>query len=166
MKVTELFEDKEKSEAHLLPIDQIAQLLFKKRAGIVKDPKRDKDKTFLGVSHEKSTVKGALDKHLFLTFDNSTDSGEFELNSLTPLKIVKGDDTDRAIKKLFVKHELDVKTGMGYVVKGDATYLRELRLGKKLGKQAVHLVGDFIKVIKKLEAPEPDEAEAKSDTEE
>jgi len=160
MKLREILEAKEEN---LLPVDAIAMMLFKQKAGIIKDPKRDKDKTYLGVAHTKSSIKGPTGKALPLTFDNSTDSGEFELDSLTPLKIIKGSDTDKAIKKLFSKHELDV--GTGYVVKGDETYLRELSLGKKLGRPAVKLVSDVAKLLKTLEgAEDKPEDEVKDET--
>lgn len=156
MKVCDLFEaEKKDSEKNLLPVDAIAMMLFREKAGIIKDPKRDKDKNYLGVSHTKSTIKGPGGKALFLTFDNSTDSGGFEIDSFTPLKIEKGDDLDRAIKKLFDKHELT--RGSGYVVKSDATYLRELALGKKLGRPAVKLVADIIKLFKAGEEEVPEE---------
>jgi len=146
MKVHELFEAKEEKSS--TPIDAIAQLLFKKNAGLVTDPKRDKEKQYIGVAHAKSTIKDDSGKPLHLTFDNSTDSEDFEIDSLTPRKIEKGGDLDRAIKKLYQKHELDTKKKTGYVVKGDTSYLRELVLGKKLGKPAVKLVADLIKMLK------------------
>lgn len=156
MRVSDLFEEKKE---HLLPVDEIAMLLFKKRAGIVKDAKRDKDKDYLGVAHHKSTLKGRDGKHLHLTFDNSTDSGEFEIDSLTPLKIEKGGEVDRAIKKLFSKHDLDTKKKVGYVVKSDAAYVREIHLGKKLGRPAVKLVGDLLKLLRGSAKPEKSEEE-------
>jgi hypothetical protein len=136
-------------------------LLFGQKAGIVKDPKRDKDKNYIGVSHEKSKIKGAGGKALFLTFDNSTDSGDFEIDSFTPLKIEKGGDIDKAIKKIFDKHELD--RGTGYVVKSEATYLRELTLGKKLGKSAVRVIADIIKLLKSGEEEVPEEEKDEGD---
>src|ERR1035437_4118131 len=105
MKVCDLFEAEEKKEEKLLPVDSIAVMLFKKKAGIVIDAKRDKDKKYIGVAHEKSTIKDATGRTLSLTFDNSTDSGDFEIDSLTPLKIEKGGAVDKEIKKLFSKYE-------------------------------------------------------------
>jgi hypothetical protein len=158
MKICELFEEKKKE--HLLPVDAIAMMLFKKKAGIVIDAKRDKDKQYLGVAHERSTIKGSTGKPLHLTFDNSTDSGDFEIDSLTPLKIEKGGAIDKEIKKLFSKHEVDTKKKTGYVVKSDVAYLREIHLGTKLGRPAVRLVADLIKIIKKSEGGEaPEETE-------
>src|ERR1039457_5543747 len=116
MKVCDLFEKKEEKS---LPVDEIAQMLFKKNAGLVKDPKHDKDKDYLGVAHEKSLIRTQNGKPLHLTFDNSTDSGEFEIDSLTPLKIEKGGDLDREIKKLFSKHDVESKKNTSYVVKSD-----------------------------------------------
>jgi len=146
MKICDLFEEKKKEK--LLPIDAIAMLLFRQKAGIVKDPKRDKDKDYLGVAHEKSTIKGANGKPINLTFDNSTDSGEFEIDSLTPLKIEKGGAIDKQIKKLFLKHEIDTKKKLGYIVKSDVSYLREISLGTKLGRSAQKLVIDLLKILK------------------
>lgn len=157
MKICDLFE--EKKEEKLLPIDAIAMMLFRKKAGIIKDPKRDKDKDYLGVAHEKSTLKANNGKSISLTFDNSTDSEEFEIDSLTPLKIEKGSSEDKQIKKLFLKHEIDTKKKVGYIVKSDVSYVREIYLGKKLGRQAVKLVTDLLKIIKsKEDVDNPEEA--------
>jgi hypothetical protein len=145
MKVTEIFEAKEET---LLPVDSIAMMLFKQKAGEVKDTKRDKDKIYIGVSHEASTIKGSTGKVLHMTFDNSTDSGEFEIDSFTPLKIEKGSDIDKLIKKSYAKHELESKKKFSYMVKGGVSYLREIHLGKKLGKSAVRFVSDLLKIIK------------------
>lgn len=150
MKVWELFENKDKEEK-LLPVDSIALLLFKKKAGIVTDPKRDKNKTYIGVSNEKSTIKNLTGKFLNLSFDNSTDSGEFEIDSLTHLKIEKDGDIDKEIKKLYSKHDIDTKKKIGYLVKSDVTYLREIHLGKILGRPSVKLVIDLIKILKTIE---------------
>lgn len=158
MKVCDLLEEKE----DLLPVDEIAMLLFKKKAGLVKDPKRDKEKNYVGVSHSKSTLQGHDGKPLHLTFDNSTDSGEFEINSLTPLKIEKGGDLDRSIKKLFTKYEIESKKKTNYVVKSEATYLRELHLGHKLGRSAVKFVTNLIDLLRPADEGLEDEADAKT----
>jgi hypothetical protein len=148
MKIFELFEEKEKES--LLPVDSIAMALFKKKAGEVKDPKRDKEKTYIGVQHEASVIKRQDGKTLYLTFDNSTDSGEFEIDSFTPLKIERGTEIDKKIKKAFSKHEIESKKKISYMVKGDVSYLREIHLGKKLGRPAVRFVHDLIKILKIL----------------
>jgi len=158
MKLCELFEAKDKEEK-LLPVDSIAMMLFKQKAGIVTDPKRDKDKKFIGVAHERSIIKSSSGKPLSLTFDNSTDSGEFEIDSLTPLKISKGDDLDKEIKKLFSKYELDVKKGTSYMVKSDSAYLRGIHLGAKIGSPAVKLVAELIKILKKAGGDDKDTPE-------
>jgi len=147
MKLCELFETKEEK---LLPVDLIAMMLFKKKADIVTDPKRDKDKKYIGVSHERSLIKSPSGKFINLTFDNSTDSGEFEIDSLTPLKIVKDDPIDKEIKKLFSKHELITKKKTSYIIKSEISYLRGIHLGAKLGSPAVKLVNDLIKILRKL----------------
>ena len=167
MKISDLFEQKEEKEK-LLPVDQIAMLLFRKKAGIVTDPKRDKDKKYIGVAHEKSTIKGLTGRPLTLTFDNSTDSGDFEIDSLTPLKIEKGGDIDKQIKKLYAKHEIGSKKKVGYIVKTDVSYIREIVLGEKLGRPAVRLVADLMKILKPLSGDSPNETEeaVKKDTKE
>ena len=156
MKLNDLFEEKEEKEK-LLPVDSIAMLLFRRKAGIVTDPKRDKDKKYIGVSHEKSTIKGPTGKFLNLTFDNSTDSGEFEIDSLTPLKIEKSGAIDKEIKKLFAAYEIETKKRTGYLVKADVAYLREIHLGAKLGRPAVKLVTDLIKIIRRVEGEDASE---------
>ena len=163
MKVSDLFEakDKEAEEKAALPVDAICQLLFKKKAGLVKDPKRDKDKDYIGVNHSVSSIKGPSGKPLHLTFDNSTDSGEFELNSLAPLQIEKGGKIDKAIKKLFSKHEVESKKKTNYTVKSEGVYLREIHLGKKLTRGAVKLVMDLIKLLKNTDDVEDEEPEEK-----
>lgn len=144
MKLQDLFEAKK----NLLPIDAIAMALFKKKAGIVKDPKRDKEKDYLGVTNSASSIKTEAGKILHLSFDNSTDSGEFEIDSFTPLKIERGTDLDKAIKKLFSKYEISSKKKLGYILKGDVSYLREIHLGKKLDSNTVTFVHALIKTIK------------------
>ena len=163
MKVSDLFEAKDKAEKEesALPVDAICQLLFKKKAGLVKDPKRDKDKDYIGVNHSVSSIKGPSGKPLHLTFDNSTDSGEFELNSLAPLQIEKGGKIDKAIKKLFSKHEVESKKKTNYTVKSEGVYLREIHLGKKLSRGAVKLIMDLIKLLKNTDEVEDDEPEEK-----
>ena len=162
MKVRDLFEakDKEAEEKAAMPVDAICQLLFKKKAGIVKDPKSDKDKEYIGVDHSVSSIKGPTGKPLHLTFDNSTDSGEFEINSLAPLKIEKGGKVDKAIKKLFSKHEVESKKKTNYTMKSEGVYLREIHLGKKLTRGAVKLVIDLIKLLKNTDEVEDDEKDA------
>ena len=145
MKILELFEEKEKES--LLPVDSIAMALFKKKSGEVKDPKRDKEKIYIGVQHEASIIKKPDGKSLYLTFDNSTDSGEFEIDSFTPLKIERGTEIDKKIKKAFNKHEIESKKKISYMVKGDVSYLREIHLGKKLGRSAVRFVHELIKIL-------------------
>jgi hypothetical protein len=148
MKIFDLFEEKKKED--LFPVDRIALALFKKKAGLVKDLKRDKDKFYIGVQHESSSIKRPDGKPLYLTFDNSTDSGEFEIDSLSPLKIEKGDATDKKIRKLYTKHELESKKKIGYIVKGDVTYIREIHLGKVLSGSSVLFVNEFIKLMNSL----------------
>ena len=142
MKLEELFEAK-----NTLPIDAIALALFKKKAGIVKDPKRDKEKDYLGVTNSASTFKHD-GKTLHLSIDNSTDSGEFEIDSFTPLKLERGGDIDKAIKKLFKKFEIDSGKKIGYILKGETSYIREIHLGKKLSSNSVRFVQALIKLIK------------------
>lgn len=145
----ETIEEKSKEDEKLLPIDKIAIALFNKKAGPVKDLKRSKDAEFLGVSHTRSLIAGPDGKRLSLTFDNSTDSGEFEINSLTPMNITRGSDKDKQIKKLYTKHGVESKKKIGYTTKDDdETVVREVHLGKMLSKNAVKFVHELISILK------------------
>jgi hypothetical protein len=118
-------------KASMPSIQKIAKALFGKEAGPVKDLKRSKEAKFFGVAHEKSTFENEKGHAIKLTFDNSTDSGEFEINSLVPLQIERGSDLDLAIKKLYKEYKVHSNKKMRYLVKGDFTYLREVHLGSK-----------------------------------
>lgn len=150
MKIYELILEKEDKQENLYPVDSIAIMLFNKKAGIVTDLKRDKNEKFIGISHGKSNIKTSHGKSLFLTFDNSTDSGEFEIDSLTPLKIEKGGLIDKSIKKLFLKFDVDTKKKIGYLVKDDLAFIREIHLGKKLSNSTVKFVYEVIKILHKI----------------
>lgn len=145
MKLVELFESDSSDKKPSVPVDQIAMLLFRQKAGKVTDPKR-KGEEFIGVSHGISVFK-INDKPVRLTFDNSTSSGEFEINSLVPFQIERGSDKDELIKKYYKKKKIDSKKRFGYIVKDDTSYLREIHLGKELTADTVKFVADLVKII-------------------
>jgi len=147
----------------ILPIDKIALILFKEKAGIVKDTKRDSTEVFIGVANTVSLIKGFNDKNLRLTFDNSTDSGEFEIDSLVPLKILKGSDIDKKIRRLIKIHEIKSKKKIGYIVKGEGTYVRELHLGKKIGDSTVAFIEAIVELFQAAVSPST-EKDAKDKT--
>lgn len=138
-------------------INKIAGMLFGKEAGPVKDGKRSKKAKYFGVAHTKSFLKDAKDSPIKLTFDNSTDSGEFEINSLVPLKIERGSDVDKAIRKLYKEHKVSSKKKTNYIVVGDRTYLREIHIGHAVHKHAVALVKAALKLINSSESREAKE---------
>ena len=149
IQLIEALEEKAKEEENVLPIDKIAMMLFNKKAGPVKDLKRSKEAEFLGVSHTRSLITDKAGKRMFLTFDNSTDSGEFEINSLTPLAIAKGSAADKQIRKLYTKHGVASKKKVGYSVQDDdTTIVREVHLGKTLGKNAVKFTSELLSILK------------------
>jgi hypothetical protein len=82
---------------------------------------------------------------------------------LTPLKIEKGGDLDKQIKKSYSKHELESKKKFSYMVKSGSTYLREIHLGKKLGKSAVRFVSDLVKILRSSAKPESKEESSKDE---
>lgn len=154
MKLHELYEAKE-AKQESKPIDKrlssflnkITQLLFKTGADWVKDKKRSKEAIFLGVVHTDSVIKDSKGKALKLTFDNSTDSGEFELNSLSPLMIEKGSDLDNAINELFSKHRIKSSKKTNYISRDGKMVMREIHVGVDLGLDTVKFIKDVIDLI-------------------
>lgn len=151
----------EKSEAvkeakpHL---NKISMMLFGKKCEPVVDEKRGKEAKFFGVANSRSKLQDAKGKSIKLTFDNSTDSGEFEINSLTPLRITQGGELDKQIKALYKKHKVASKKKINYLdIDGDMV-LREIHLGTSPNEHAVKLVRDALKLIHG-EKVEDDEAE-------
>lgn len=134
-------------KAMSLYIHQIARMFFGKKAGAVKDSKRSKEPIFFGLSHEKSKLKDPRGKQLMLTFDNSTDSTEFELNSLAPLMIERGSDTDLAIKKLYRKHNISSDKRTNYISRAGKIVLREIYFGKKIDQTTVALATDVFAIL-------------------
>jgi len=128
-------------------IHAIARLLFGTKARAVKDSKRGKEAKFFGVAHERSRIKDPKGKPLMLTFDNSTDSGEFEINSLLKLDIEKDGDIDLEIKKLFKEFQVKSKKKMNYVMQGDRYVLREIHLGKEINELTVAMVEKLLKLL-------------------
>jgi hypothetical protein len=137
-------------------LNKISMMLFGEKCGPVSDPKRSKEAKYFGVANTRSKIHDSKGRGIKLTFDNSTDSGEFEINSLTPLKIVKDSDLDKKIRSLYKRHKVHSKKKTDYVdVDGDVL-LRELHLGEAPSESAVKLVRDTLKLIRgeKLEEPE------------
>ena len=129
-------------------ISKISSMLFGVKPGPVVDKKRSKEAKFFGVSDTKSRLQDHNGKSIRLTFDNSTDSGEFEINSLTPLKIKKGSELDKKIKALYKKHKVSSSKKTNYVdVDGDLM-MREIHIGQSPTESAVKLVRDAIRLIK------------------
>lgn len=176
MKLSKLFETKLNEESYTVDpkqkayIDEIAQVLFGKEADFVKDTKRSKEPIFYGVADERSNL--AVDgKVLRLTFDNSTDSGEYEINSLTPYKIKKGSEEDSKIKKLYRKFRLASKEKIKYLAVDEYFILREVYLGTEITEDAVRFVKGLVRILNKDEDEDdsqdetPKKAEPKKDVE-
>lgn len=123
-------------------VDKICKLLFKHEGGIVYDRKHG-DAAYYGVQHEESTIADDDGNRIWLTFDNSTASGEFELNSLTPLHIKRGGDLDLAIHKLYHAHRVSSKHKIKYIIRGKDAVIRELHLGKVLDEKTIRFIGDL-----------------------
>lgn len=142
MKLFELREEKPKKISPFL--NKITQLIFKQGADWVHDKKRSKEAIFLGVANTESLVTDPKGKRLKLTFDNSTSSGEFELNSLSPLMIEKGSMLDGELLALFDKHHVKSVKKINYITKEGKTVIREIHVGKELGPDEVKFVGDML----------------------
>jgi hypothetical protein len=140
-------------------INRIAQMLFRQDAGPVKDLKRSKEAKFFGVADARSVFIGPNGKGVRLTFDNSTDSGEFEINSLVPLGITKGSEEDKAIKQLYKDLEIESKKRTNYIISGDQTLLREIHLGKVITHDTVKMVRAITKMLRKEEPEEKKDEE-------
>ena len=83
-----------------------------------------------------------------LTFDNSTDSGEFEVNSLVPLMIERGTPEDHKILSLYRKFGVRSKKKTSYIAHGDKIVLRELFLGKDVDENAVRFMKAVVKILR------------------
>lgn len=129
-------------------IDKIAKMLFGKNGDYVRDLKRSKDYKYYGVMNEKSHIKTHKNRHLKLTFDNSTHSGEFEINSLSALKIQYNGDTDKKIRALYRTFEIKSKKRTNYIMREGIPVLREIHLGKHIDKRTVAFVKEVIKLLK------------------
>ena len=126
---------------------KIAQMLFKQKAGPVTDKKRSKDPIFWGVSHQESLLVTDRNEKIKLTFDNSTDSGEYEINSLTPLDIEQGSQMDKAVKRIYVDRRVHSSKKTNYTLKGGVMVLREVHIGKYLNDKAVDFVKDLMALL-------------------
>lgn len=154
MKLHELFEatDTTSVESDFIKsikthVDSIARLIFGKHAGPVKDIKRSKEAKFYGVSHGKSLLSDPNGKHVYLTFDNSTDSGEFEINSLVPMLIEKGSKEDRKIISFYKRYGIHSKKKTNYIAHGDKIVMREIHLGTDIDSNTVKFVRSLLKVL-------------------
>lgn len=142
-------------------LNKISAMLFGKKCEPVVDAKRSKKPIFFGVDNARSKLLDSKGKGIKLTFDNSTDSGEFEINSLTPLKIEQGGDLDKAIKALYKKHKVGSKKKTNYLDVDGTMVMREIHLGVSPTEHAVKLVRDAMKLIRgeKVEDEVEDEEE-------
>jgi hypothetical protein len=148
--------DKEDKESRKF-VNSITQVIFGMKAGPVIDKKRSKEPIFYGVAHERSRIQDANKRSLMLTFDNSTDSGEYELNSLTPLKITKGSDLDLAIHKLYKKHKVVSTKRIKYLQVGDDLVIREIHFGKEITERTVKMAKDLLKLFRGEQPDEEDD---------
>lgn len=129
-------------------IDRIMTLIFGQKGDYVRDAKRSQDYKYYGVVNTKSLIKTAKDHHLRLTVDNSTTSGEFEINSLTQLKIVKDGSLDKKLRALYKTFEIKSKKRTSYIIKNGETVLREIHLGKSIDVNTVKFVKALLKLLK------------------
>lgn len=155
MKLQELFEavdttsaDSEAIKGMKEHIDQIARLLFGTHGGPVKDLKRSKEAKFYGVAHGRSHLTDPNGKVIHLTFDNSTDSGEFEINSLVPMMIEKNSPEDQRIHVLYRKYGVHSKKKTNYIAHGDKIVMREVHLGTDIDENTVKFVKGVLRVLR------------------
>ena len=128
-------------------VDKIADALFGIPTGPVVDKKRSPDPIFNGVDNKRSRLSTPNGKPLWLTFDNSTDSGEYEINSLVPLRVERGTEVDLKIHRLYKALKVRSKKRVEYVDLDGKTYLRELYLGENPNEASLKLVKAFMKLI-------------------
>lgn len=152
MKLQHLFERKADPASEPY-IDKVCRLLFGMSSGEVKDSKRKGE--FYGVANQQSCITDKNGNNLHLTFDNSTPNGEFELNSLTPLCIVKGSHMDEEIGKLYKEHDLPSKRKVSYIQKGGDMVLRSIHFGKILDENAINFLVDLIANFKHGDGRKP-----------
>lgn len=145
MKLSSLFEKKADPASGPF-IDKICRLLFGISSGEVRDSKRAGE--FYGVANQLSSITDKNGNHLTLTFDNSTASGEFELNSLAPLQIIKGSQLDLELAKMHREHDIPSVKKLGYIQKGNETVLREIYFGKILDENAINFLVDLLANLK------------------
>lgn len=157
-KSPEMTDEVKEAKPHL---NKIAGMLFGKKCEPVVDEKRGKEAKFFGVANTRSKLLDSKGRGIRLTFDNSTDSGEFEINSLTPLKIVQGGDLDKAIKALYKKHKVQSKKKTNYLDVDGEMLMREIHLGRSPGETAVRLVKDALKLIRGEKVEDEAEEEPK-----
>jgi hypothetical protein len=171
MKIQELLEsvdttsiDSDNIKSMREDIDHCAKLIFGIHAGPVKDSKRSKEAIFFGVAHQKSNLADSRGKSVYLTFDNSTDTKEFEINSLVPLLIERGTPEDREILALFRKYDIKSKKKTSYIAHGDQIVLREVNVGKQITSNTVKFVKALMRVLSHQPAEETkDDSKKKED---
>lgn len=144
-------------------LNKIAVALFGRKCEPVTDTKRSKKPIFFGVANARSRLLDPKGKGVKLTFDNSTDSGEFEINSLTPLNIVQGGDLDKKIRSLYKKFKVSSKKKTNYIDVDGEMVLREIHLGTSPAENAVKLVHNFIKLVRGESIDDEEEAPAKEE---
>ena len=158
----ELTDDVKAAKPHL---NKIASMLFNQKCGPAVDEKRSKEAKYYGVSNTRSKLLDDRGRGIRLTFDNSTDSGEFEINSLTPLKIKEGGDLDKKIKSLYRKYKVASKKKTNYLDVSGEIVMREIHLGTSPDESAVKLVRDAIKLIRGESVEDDVEEKPKKDEE-
>lgn len=152
MKLQHLFEKHDPASEPF--VEKICKMLFVGAdIGAVTDPKRKGN--FFGVANGRSVLFDEDGNHLTMTFDNSTASGEFELNSLTPLHIIKGSDLDLEIAKLHKEHDVKSSKKLGYIDKGGDLVLREIHFGKVLDENALNFVMDLLANLRHASKKKP-----------
>ena len=138
-------------------LNKISSMLFGKKCEPVVDDKRSKKPIFFGVANTRSKIVDPKGKGVKLTFDNSTDSGEFEINSLTPLMIIQGDPLDKQIKALYKKFKVSSRKNTNYLDVDGQMVMREIHLGVSPDESAVKLVRDALKLIRGEKLDDEDE---------
>lgn len=152
MKLQHLFEKHDPSSEPF--VEKICKMLFIGiNAGAVTDPKRKGE--YFGVANGRSVITDQDGNNLTMTFDNSTTSGEFELNSLTPLGIVKGSALNQEVMKLYKEHDVKSSKKLGYIDKGGDLVLREIHFGKLLDENALNFVMDLLANLKHASKNKP-----------
>ena len=129
-------------------IDKITKLLFGVDGDFVVDPKRGREHLYYGVMNYPSKLKDSEGRPLRLTFDNSTDSTEFELDSVLPLMIERDSDADKKIRALYMTHEIYSRKRIKYANKGGLTVIDEIHVGRFPDQSTVDFIKDLIPLLR------------------